>query len=163
MVKGGGYGPGSQTLSPACSTPGATTPDVVPPTPPGPALPAPGESMYTRTKYQQGRRPSPPCRGRGTGLARWWGHKVLKGPNTLAVVRSHFPGIQQRKLQTLRPCSYPYTPLLSAGPAKYRLSPMPPPPSLRMVPRPSQGGLWDRPYHQFSTAAKCPMGLLLGP
>ena len=72
--------------------------------------------------------------GRGTGLARWWGHEVLKGPNTLAGVRSHFPGIQQRKLQTLRPCSYPYTPLLSAGPAKYRLSPMPPPPSLRMVP-----------------------------
>ena len=101
--------------------------------------------------------------GRGTGLARWWGHEVLKGPNTLAGVRSHFPGIQQRKLQTLRPCSYPYTPLLSAGPAKYRLSPMPPPPSLRMVPRPSQGGLWDRSYHQFSTAAKYPMGLLLGP
>ena len=29
----------------------------------GGPLPAPGESMYTRTKYQQGRRPSPPCRG----------------------------------------------------------------------------------------------------
>ena len=24
--------------------------------------------------------------GRGTGLARWWGHEVLKGPNTLTVV-----------------------------------------------------------------------------
>ena len=35
----------------------------------------------------------------------------------------------------------PDTPLLSIIPAKYRLSPMPPPPSLRMVPRPSQGGL----------------------
>ncbi len=33
------------------------------------------------------------------------------------------------------------TPLLSIIPAKYRLPPMPPPPSLRMVPRPSQGGL----------------------
>ena len=27
---------------------------------------------------------SPPPWGRGTGLARWWGHEVLKGPNTLA-------------------------------------------------------------------------------
>ena len=34
---------------------------------------------------------------------------------------------------------------------------------LRTVPRPSQGGLWDHPYHQFSAAANCPMGLLLGP
>ena len=34
-VKGSGYGPGSRTLSPACSTPGATTPGVVPPTPLG--------------------------------------------------------------------------------------------------------------------------------
>ena len=31
--------------------------------------------------------------------------------------------------------------LLSSVPAKYRLSPMPPPPCYRMVPRPSQGGL----------------------
>ena len=54
--------------SPACSTREATTADVIPPTPPGPALPAPGESMYTRTKYQQGQRPSPPCRGGGPSL-----------------------------------------------------------------------------------------------
>ena len=61
-VKGSGYGPGSRTLSLACSTPGATTPGVVPPTPPGPALPAPEESTYTRAKCQQGRRPNPSCR-----------------------------------------------------------------------------------------------------
>ena len=78
-VKGCGYGPGSRTLSPARSTPGATTPDVVPPTPPGPALPAPGESM----SYKVPARPEAKSalQGRGTGLARWWGHEVLKGPN----------------------------------------------------------------------------------
>ena len=80
------YGPGSRTLSPACSTPRATTPDVIPPTPPGPALPAPGESMYTRTKYQARPEAQSALQGRGTGLARWWGHEVLKGPNTLTVV-----------------------------------------------------------------------------
>ena len=45
-VKGSGYGPGSRTPSPACSTPGATTPDVVPPTPPGPAPPRLPENRY---------------------------------------------------------------------------------------------------------------------
>ena len=34
--------------------------------------------------------------------------------------------------------------LLSLVPANYRLTPIPPPPSLRMVPRPSQGGLFGR-------------------
>ena len=92
-------------------------------------LPAPGESMYTRTKCQQGQRPSPPCRSvpdvspatdvtnrnilvlwkRGTGPesagrgflhARWWRHEVLKLPNPLAGVRNHRPEMQQHILQS---------------------------------------------------------------
>ena len=43
--------------------------------------------------------------GRGTGLARWWGHEVLKGPNTSAKVRFTRPRIQQRELQTPLPLS----------------------------------------------------------
>ena len=162
-VKGSGYGPGkpdpiARVLHPRSDNTRCCPADSSWACPPG-------SRRIDVYSYKVPARPETKSalQGRGTGLARWWGHEVLKGPNTLAGVRSHFPGIQQRKLQTLRPCSYPYTPLLSAGPAKYRLSPMPPPPSLRMVPRPSQGGLWDRSYHQFSTAAKYPMGLLLGP
>ena len=36
--------------------------------------------------------------GRGTGLARWWGHEVLKGPNTLARERTQRLEMQQWKL-----------------------------------------------------------------
>ena len=36
--------------------------------------------------------------GRGTGLARWWGHEVLKGPNTLTWVRAQRLEMQQWKL-----------------------------------------------------------------
>ena len=43
--------------------------------------------------------------GRGTGLARWWGHEVLKGPNTLTGVRAHRLGMQQRKLKSSYSCS----------------------------------------------------------
>ncbi len=122
-VKGSGYGPGSRMASPACSTPGATTPDVVPPTPPGPALPAPGESMYTRTKYQQGRRPSPPllpvqCCGQlshGTAAGTVIGNSALMGtyvrdeyrlfqrfPHCIPVL---FPGFQQHSIPHSSPDS----------------------------------------------------------
>ena len=43
--------------------------------------------------------------GRETGLARWWGHEVLKGPNTLTGVRAHRLGMQQRKLKSSYSCS----------------------------------------------------------
>ncbi len=45
-----------------------------------PGLPE-GKNFYTHTPARTLRR-----EGRGTGLARWWGHEVLKGPNTLTVV-----------------------------------------------------------------------------
>ena len=72
-VKGAGYGPGSRTPSPACSTPGATTPDVVPPTPPGPALPAPRRIDVYSYKVPARPEAKSALQGRGTGLVRWWG------------------------------------------------------------------------------------------
>ena len=117
--------------------------------------------------------------GRGTVAPAqwWWGHEVLKGPNTLAGVRIFRQNKQQRRardcrcfpvlflaarsavvyrtckisaaadapttvLRTVpRPCradfwlcTYFIVLLLSIVPAKYRLSPIPPPPCLRTVP-----------------------------
>ena len=113
----------------------------------GGPLPAPGESMYTRTKYQQGRRPSPPCRGggplrlrNGGGGMRSWKDRILwRGYGYFGRTSSN----EGHGIAGASPFScLPLVPLLSIIPAKYRLSPMPPPPSLRMVPRPCRADFW---------------------
>ena len=60
----------------------------------------PGSRIIDVYSYKVPARPEAKSalQGRGTGLARWWGHEVLKGPNTLTWVRAQRLEMQQWKL-----------------------------------------------------------------